>query len=103
MKRREERHQGLGETSKDFFALEEEEDASRRQILMEKRQGTMARKDYPEPAAPTQEFHSRPIRTADPARGRKNNQPDDLDDLDDLMGGDSKPAAADDDIDFFGA
>jgi|TARA_B110000305_G_C19420789_1_gene630779 hypothetical protein len=36
--KREQKHVGLGETSKDVFALEEEEDISKRQILMEKKE-----------------------------------------------------------------
>ncbi len=38
VKRREEKHAGLGETSKDMWSIEDEEDPSRKQIMIEKKQ-----------------------------------------------------------------
>mgnify|MGYP007134750511 FL=1 len=37
IKKREEKHAGLGETSKDVWSIEDEDDASKKQILNEKK------------------------------------------------------------------
>ena len=95
-------HSGLGETSKDVLAVDHEVDLSTKQILMEKQE--------PEPAV-SSGFRRKQIRQPDPAkkaapviRPKKQVQNDDLDDLDDLMGGDTgNPMGFDnDEADFFG-
>ena len=37
IKKREEKHAGLGETSKDVWSIEDEDDLSRQQIMLEKK------------------------------------------------------------------
>ena len=46
VKRREEKHAGLGETSKDIWSPEEEEDVSKKQILMEKKQAMIDNSNF---------------------------------------------------------
>lgn len=103
--RREEKTSGLGETSKDVWSIEDEDDASKKQILNEKKQHIQ---DLAQAEPVTTGFRRKAPKVAE----KKPKKPavldvggNDLDDLDDLMGGDSSPkmnGLNNDEADFFG-
>lgn len=97
-RRREEKTQGLGETSKDLWQVEDDDDESTKQIMNE-RKAEVAGNDVG--------FRRKMAGSKKAAPNQKKNMivaNDDLDDLDDLMGGEATNPVFDqnDEDDFFG-